>query len=625
MSRPVLVALLACLSLLPALGRAADWLYLTVPGDTLIGIGQQYLKNPADWPKVQIENKVSDPRRLPANTRIRIPVALLKVTPAPATVVHVEGNVRVKPADGVFRPLAVGEQISGGETVLTGPRSFASFRLADGSTVSQQPSSRLVFGRLAVYGKTGMVATELGLDSGRLEANATPQLPPAGGFRVKTPVAVAGLRGTAFRLNVDEAGKSLRSEVLEGEVGISAGRKQVIVPAGQGSLAQAGRPPAPPRPLLPAPSVIGLPGKVRALPLEFSWQRDERARGWRAQVAQDTAFQKILLEELTSTPAVRWETALPDGRYVLRIRAVDELGLEGLNLDHPFELDVRPLPPQPVAPAEGQRTYQETVELAWSAPEQAHGYLLQIAPTPQFDRDVRERRLGAVTRHTETLPPGTWHWRMASLDEQGERHLWGSPRSLRVQPLPAAPSGGEARIEGDKAHFAWLAVAGADRYQLAIGKGAGFDPPLLQQDSRETKASMALRPGRYVWRVRGVEADGQAGAWSPASPLVVLPETPTALQARLEGSELIVAWQGKAAAWRVELASDQEFKQVVDSRQFTQSGCRLPKPKPGSYWLRVIALGEDGVESAPSRSLEVEVKQAYPWWLLPLLLLPFAG
>ena len=29
---------------------AADWLYLTVPGDTLSGIGQTYLRNPKDWP-----------------------------------------------------------------------------------------------------------------------------------------------------------------------------------------------------------------------------------------------------------------------------------------------------------------------------------------------------------------------------------------------------------------------------------------------------------------------------------------------------------------------------------------------------------------------------------------------
>ncbi len=146
------LAALLCLAM-PA--TAADWQYLTVPGDTLIGIGKRYLKNPNDWPKVQAENSVEIPKRMPANTRLRIPVGLLKVSPAPVTVTAVNGNVRVKGADGGFRPLQANDQLNGGETVLTGPRSSAAFRFADGTTLTQQASSRIGFGRLAVYGNTG--------------------------------------------------------------------------------------------------------------------------------------------------------------------------------------------------------------------------------------------------------------------------------------------------------------------------------------------------------------------------------------------------------------------------------------------------------------------------------------
>ena len=76
----------------------------------------------------------------------------------------------------------------------------------------------------------------------------------------------------------------------------------------------------------------------------------------------------------------------------------------------------------------------------WAAAADAHGYLLQIAPTPEFDNGVLERRLPALLRHTETLPDGEWHWRLASLDEAGRTHLWSAHRAFRVQPLPGAPA-----------------------------------------------------------------------------------------------------------------------------------------------------------------------------------------
>lgn len=610
---------------IPCLVPAADWLYLTYPGDTLSQIGVRYLKNWRDWPKVMAHNKIPHDRVLPANTRIRIPVELMRTDPAPAVVTHVTGNVRVKPADGPFRPLNVGDRITGGETVLTGPRSFASFRLADASVLNQQPSTRLVFSRLAAYGDTGMVATEVSLQEGRLEANASRQVKPGGGFEVKTPIAVAGLRGTSFRLNMDAEGRTLRGEVLEGAVSVSASRRTVLVPAGQGTLARAGSPPAAARPLLPPPEVIALPARIRALPIRFSWLRDDKARAWRAQIAADASFNQLLLEALTDQPSVQWDDALPDGRYLLRLRAVDADGLEGLNRDHPFELDLRPMPPELMSPAEGERNYDGNVAFAWGLPEEAHGFVLQIAPNRHFDGEVQEIRLGAVTAHRLQLPPGTWYWRMASLSEKGERHPWGPPQSFQVRPLPAAPAAGETRTEAGLVRLAWLPVAGAERYQLELGKTTDFAVPLLRQQTSDTRVSLPLKAGKYFWRVRGVEADGQAGTWSQPNPIIMTPPVPTALQARLKGDDLLLQWQGEATAYRIELATDPAFTQLVHQRDSLGPHAQLPKPPPGQYWLRVIAVGDDGVESAPSAVQTLQIPHLLPWWLVPLLLLPFAG
>ncbi len=618
--RSVLLALLATFLSFPS--WAADWLYLTSPGDTLIGIGQQYLKNPRDWPKIQVANTVADPKLLPANTRIRIPVDLLKLTPAPATVTAVHGNVRFKTAEGSFQALRAETQLNGGETVLTGPGGSVSYRFADGTRLTQQASSRLVFGRLAAFGKTGMVSTELGLESGRVEASASRQQAPAGGFSVRTPVAVAGLRGTGFRLNLSEDGARLASEVLEGAVGVSAQGTEVQVAGGFGTIAEAGKPPAPPRALRPKPNLAGLPARVESLPLAFTWRPDMPARAWRAQIAADASFATVLLEGLFAEPSARWESDLADGSYFLRVRAVDEAGLEGFDSLHAFNLDARPLPPALTAPAAGARLYRPDAALEWAAAAGAQGYLVQIAPSADFAGGIREHRLGPQLRLEDTLPAGQWHWRVASLDAGGRPRQWSPPRALNVQPLPGVPGGGQARADGNRLHFAWNGSPGAAHYDFELAVEPTLANPLVRQRAQQTQTSAELKPGKYFWRVRGVEADGQAGTWSEASPVVLPPARPTEVTGQVSGETLTLAWLGEADNYRIEMARDANFAEKTSQVAVKGNRASLRLPAKGQYWLRVVAIGADGVEGPPSAPLLLTVQGPTPWWLLPVMMLP---
>jgi hypothetical protein len=612
----ITLLLLALFLVLPA--RAADWQYLTVPGDTLIGIGKQYLKNPNDWPKVQAENKVEIPRKMPTGFRLRIPVALLKVTPAPVTVTAVNGNVRVQGADKRFQPLVAGSQLNGGETVVTGPRSSASYRFADGTLLTQQAASRLGFGRLAAYGKTGMISTELSLESGRLEASATKQALPAGGFTVKTPVAVAGLRGTAFRVSVTEDGRQMSNEVTEGRVAVAAKGQAVDVDAGFGTYTEAGKPPAKPRALLAAPDVSAMPPRVQRLPLQFSKPPQDGAVAWRARVAGDEGFASVLLDGVFTGPLAQWDDGLPDGRYYLKARAIDANGLEGLESTHSFEVDVHPLPPVPIAPALGERLYQPQADIAWTAVPDARGYLLQLSPTPEFDNGVIEHRLPPVVRHQETLPEGEWHWRVASLDEAGLPHLFSPHRAFIVKPLPQPPADGQSRAEDGKAHFAWSPVKGADGYGIEIGRD---DKVVASKQAKDTTVSADLEPGKYHWRVRSQEADGQAGSWSSPSVVILPPAPPRDVKVDAATTPPTATWQGQAARYRVEVAATADFSKPVLSLETERSHASLQDLLPGTYQLRVIALGEEGAVSPPSAPVAFTLERVVPWWL-PLCILP---
>jgi hypothetical protein len=563
------------------------------------------------------------PKLLPANTRIKIPVELLKVTPAPVTVTAVTGNARYKTADGPFQPLQAGARLQGGETVLTGPRGSATYRFADGTVLTQQASSKLGFGRLAAYGKTGMVSTELSLDSGRLEASAARQQAPAGGFSVRTPVAVAGLRGTGFRLNVSEDGRRLANEVLEGAVAVAAQGREVRVEGGFGTVAEAGKPPRRPPGLASQAQSGGTAGHGAApAPVLRLDPRHARRR-----LARPDRGGRGLPRHPAGRPVPR--PRRPMGRGPPRRRLCPAGQGRGRSrpgrLRHPACL----YPGRPPAAAAHHLADPGGAPLPqrrepWNGPaaEGAQGYLLQIAPTPEFDNGVLERRLPATLRHAETLPDGEWHWRLASLDEAGRPHLWGAHRAFRVQPLPGAPAGGEARADGGHAHFSWNTAKGAARYGIQVGGDAGLKDPVVARETDKTAIAEALKPGKYYWRARGLEADGQAGAWSAASP--GHPAAGRARRTEGAGWKVISCWSAGRAmpsptGWNWPGMPDSPSPR--SRGRWTRPAWAMAKPEPGEYWLRVVAIGAEGVESPASTGLPVTIEREIPWWL-PLCLVP---
>jgi len=173
-----------------------------------------------------------------------------------------------------------------------------------------------------------------------------------------------------------------------------------------------------------------------------------------------------------------------------------------------------------------------------------------------------------------------------------------------------------SRTDGGRAHFSWNASRGAARYGLEVGRDAGMADRVLARETDQTALAEALPPGKYFWRTRALEADGQAGPWSAASPVILPPPAPAGLVARLEGDQLIAEWKGEAAAYRLEVARDARFGQIVSRHPAREARLAIARPEPGDYWLRVTALGAEGVESLPGPALPVAVQPDRPWWLL---------
>ncbi|MBI5331430.1 MAG: FecR domain-containing protein [Betaproteobacteria bacterium] len=701
--------LLVLLSIQPA--AAADWIYLTRPGDTPAGVGQQYLSHPNDWKKIRIPGKAQ--RSLPPGVRLHLPVSLLRRSPAPATVLDVTGEVRISKAAAPLTP-EPGTRMHGGETVQTGPDGRVAFRLADGSRVTLMDSGKVSFTRLTGYGKTGMVASELRLERGRLEVAAARQTGPAGRFRIQTPAALAELQESALRLHLSPDGKRLNSEVTDGVVTLSARGKSVRLAGGSGLSVRAGHPPGKPRPLPARPDLTGLSARIVAPSPAFVWRADPAARAWRVQLAAAEGARPLLRETVVSEPTLRWAEDLADGAYVLRIRAVDERGLEGLDGLHPFTLDARPQAPALIQPAQGEKLEQTRTLLTWARAEEAHGYLLQLARSGDFTGELTEQRFRDETRYEADLAPGPWFWRMTSLDARDEARPWGAVRTFRVHPRPPAPADAVCAATPDQADCTWSASAGATRYGLELLDAQGVRA--AQREVAEPRIHFSgLKPGAYQWRLRGLDPDGVAGPWSGDQPLLIppappLPETPGVNQRTLlpevamiwkpsagalgylvqvsehpdfanpvaelrttattfiwraprtgswhwriaalgeagassgyaqaraflfqpkpqkvqhialgvDDKEMRASWQGQSPRYRVELAQDEGFTQIVTKQETVQPEFRMTRPAPARYWLRVTPLDADGVTGPASDAVSAEVKPPFWMWLAPALLI----
>jgi ferric-dicitrate binding protein FerR (iron transport regulator) len=159
------------------------------------------------------------------------------------TVALVEGMVTVRPAaGGAPAPLAEGDPLREGDTVQTSPGARLEISLASGSVIRLGESTRLLLGA-SVPQKAFSARLFLGnlwTKVHKLLAQET--------FHIETENAVAGVRGTEFRIEVAE-GKDDLLRVYEGAVQVEAhdGKWSHRVEPGSELRFHRDRPPAGPR------------------------------------------------------------------------------------------------------------------------------------------------------------------------------------------------------------------------------------------------------------------------------------------------------------------------------------------------------------------------------------------
>lgn len=503
------------------------WHYRIVRGDTLIGVAARHLGPGGSWRQLQKLNRVADPRRLVPGAELRIPLAWLRVQPVRAEVLHVLGAVQVQRGEAAPQALAAGDTLGTGDLLLAGPDAALALRFADGSRLLVRPQTRVRFERLVHIGPAGIPDTRLQLEAGALDTQVQPA--PGRRYDVHTPSANLGVRGTEFRTQVEPDTRLTRLEVLSGAVAAAPGARtgaatpvpDARVQAGYGLVLGAGATGATPRRLLDAPDLSGLAPRLERVPLRLSWAPLAGAGAYRAQVyAVETGpggaggpVERLLLDGRFAATNAGWAD-LPDGRYELRLRGVDDQGLEGRDARHAFVLKARPVPPFTREPQADAKVYGEPVRLAWTQSEGAASYRLQVSDQADFGT-LRVDLAGlAGTGHALALPPGRYHWRLASVRADGDSGPFGDAQAFTLRPIPPAPPVQPPQLADGALVLRWGAGEAGHRYEWQLARDAAFAELVQQQRSAQPQAQLAMPPpGRYHLRVRALDADGMAGPW----------------------------------------------------------------------------------------------------------------
>jgi hypothetical protein len=492
----------------PAAASEPVYLHTTGRGDTLIGLGRRLLADPTRWPELARANAVHDPRHLPIGTALRVPLRLMRSDAAPATVLGVTGQARSAAA-----ALQPGQGLPEGGEVSTGADGHVSIRLVDGTLLRLRPGSRLQLSESRRMRDVPGVRSGARLEQGRVEIEAAPAAAGRPGFRIDTPQGVLGVRGTEFRVTSDG---STRGEVLAGKVEFSGrpGAAAQQVGAGYGSVIAAGGEVAAPVRLLPRPDLGALPALQERTLLRFALAPLAGARAYRGQVSADASFDRVVADLTSPSPELRFAD-LPDGDYVLRVRGIDALGLEGQDADHRFRLKARPEAPLPSAPAPKAVIFGDRAEFTWAANEEARSYHLHLAAGPDFKAPLRDLAgLTTLATAIDGLAPGTYHWQLASVRADGDQGPWGSARSFEIRPLPPTPK--PPQVGEDTINFSWEGAPGQS-FDFELARDAAFTRKVLERRLTQPGIDLPLPgTGRFYVRLRVRDADGFVGPYTAA-------------------------------------------------------------------------------------------------------------
>ena len=261
-------------------------------------------------------------------------------------------------------------------------------------------------------------------------------------------------------------------------------------------------------------------------------------------------------------------------------------------------------------PIAGKVTNDPTPELSWYTVNYGATFQIQIANLYEFNFLSIQEDVDGITELNHianTLPDGTFYWRVRAVNSLGEPGKFSKPRQLKVDTIPPLAPGLNsprdlAEYRGTPT-FSWNPAKTAVRYEFAYnstGVAGIFDYTSPTVTTLFYKPPALDPMNTYYWFVRARDLAGNMSAWSTPRSIFILPPLPAAPGLSAPGNNTFtndttpeLTWKGVTygIAFQIQISTKSDFSIIVQSGEdLTKRNFTPTSLAQGKYYWRVRAV-----------------------------------
>lgn len=275
------------------------------------------------------------------------------------------------------------------------------------------------------------------------------------------------------------------------------------------------------------------------------------------------------------------------------------------------------------------------VTIAWSKNPQAQAYRVELFADNQYKQQLKTYLVKSTSINFNQVESGSYAVRVRAVDANGLEGL-DAKHEFQLNQAPMAPHGlsaQETNLVGQELQLNWLPLENAENYEVEVARDEDFSDVFVVEPAVENSKTITADrlPGKYFWRVRGENKFGKGYYSEVATFISELPKIPSlnAVSDVLDSESAKITWEkvGLASGYQWQLATDDRFDNIIDSKTTSQTQLELENLAPGTYYFRVAAVGVHNKDRySPAQSFEIleETNGKNPFMLSSLLLILLA-
>jgi hypothetical protein len=284
---------------------------------------------------------------------------------------------------------------------------------------------------------------------------------------------------------------------------------------------------------------------VRALPA-FTWRPVRKAAEYQIEFSGTRSF-TAGVADISAGPITVTTTgftnaaAIPNGTYYWRVRAVSATNVPG-RWSRIRKITKRwATAPKLLTPVGSKVNWpSEPLLLKWSSVPYAVNYEIEVGTTSALSASTLV--YGPVTVQgpqfdvPNVLSPGTYYWAVTPVDASGATGRRSAVKSFDwTWASGTTPNEADASPDSDyqEPSFSWTAIAGASSYEVQVATDPSYAASSIVIDATGVPSTYYNASHFYpnhttlYWRVRAVDAHGDAGSWNDGESFTDLFDQPT--------------------------------------------------------------------------------------------------